>query len=255
MFDFIQEFNLPAESWFWLLLCSLFVGMAKTGVAGLGMLIVPILATVFGGKLSSGLLLPMLSMGDIFAVWYYNRHAQWSYVGKLMPATIAGVLIGVFTGNLINDVQFKAIIGAAILFGLIIMIWQEWRRSKVTQTIPNNWWFSSLMGFLGGFSTMIGNASGPIMAIYLLSMRLPKNSFIGTGAWFFMIINLFKIPFHIWVWETINMETFSLNLLMFPIIMLGAFIGFWIVKKIPEKPYRYFVIITTLIAAIRLFYS
>ena len=101
---------------------------------------------------------------------------------------------------------------------------------------------------------MIGNAAGPVMSIYFLSMMLPKNKFIGTGAWFFLIINLFKIPFHVLVWETIDLKTFTLDLAMFPVIMLGAFLGFKLVKYIPEKPYRIFIIVTTALAAIKLFY-
>ena len=101
---------------------------------------------------------------------------------------------------------------------------------------------------------MIGNAAGPVMSIYFLSMMLPKNSFIGTGAWFFLIINLFKIPFHVMVWETIDMDTFVLDLAMLPVIMVGAFLGFRLVKYIPEKPYRIFIIVTTGLAALKLFF-
>ena len=226
--------------------------MAKTGIAGVGMLIVPILATIFGGRPSAGILLPMLSMADVFAVSYYHRHAEWKYVLKLLPSTVVGVLVGLFVGNIVNDQQFKHMMAVIILVGLVIMIWRE--RKNSTTAIPHNWLFSSIAGLLGGFSTMIGNAAGPVMSIYFLSMMLPKNSFIGTGAWFFLIINLFKIPFHITVWETINLETFTLDLAMFPAIMIGAFIGFKLVKYIPEKPYRIFIIVTTALAAIKLFY-
>lgn len=251
MFEILESFQLNTETWFWLILCALFVGMAKTGVAGVGMLIVPILAAIFGGKSSAGILLPMLSMADIFAVSYYHRHAEWKYILKLMPATIIGVLIGVFVGNEVNDEQFKHMMAVIILAGLVIMVWRE---KKNAEAIPHNWIFSSIAGLLGGFSTMIGNAAGAIMSIYFLSMMLPKNSFIGTGAWFFLIINLFKIPFHVYSWETIDVNTFTLDLAMLPIIMIGAFLGVRIVKIIPEKPYRIFIIVTTALAAIKLFF-
>ena len=248
----LESFGLSTDQWFWVILCALFVGMSKTGIAGLGMLIVPILAAIFGGKTSAGILLPMLSMADIFAVFYYHRHAEWKYILKLLPATVAGVLIGLFVGNVVNDQQFKQIMALIILVGVVVMVWRE--RKANAQAIPHNWAFSSVVGLLGGFSTMIGNASGPLMSIYLLSMMLPKNSFIGTGAWFFLIINLFKIPFHILVWETIDLRSFTLDLAMFPVIMIGAFLGFKLVKYIPEKPYRLFIIVTTALAAIRLFF-
>ena len=122
MFEVLESFQLNTEQWFWVILCALFVGMAKTGVAGVGMLIVPILASIFGGKPSAGILLPMLSMADVFAVSYYHRHAEWKYILKLMPATVAGVLIGVFVGNEVNDQQFKYMMAILILAGLVIMI-------------------------------------------------------------------------------------------------------------------------------------
>ena len=252
MVEILESFQLNTDQWIWVIVCALFVGMSKTGVAGIGMLIVPILATIFGGKTSAGILLPMLSMADVFAVSYYHRHAEWKYIWKLMPATVVGVLVGLFVGNVVNDDQFKLIMAIIILVGLGIMVWRE--RNSSEKAIPHNWLFSSIAGLLGGFSTMIGNAAGPVMSIYFLSMMLPKNKFIGTGAWFFLIINLFKIPFHVLVWETIDMKTFTLDLAMFPVIMLGAFLGFKLVKYIPEKPYRIFIIVTTALAAIKLFY-
>ncbi len=252
LISILESFQLDPEQWFWVLLCALFVGMAKTGVAGVGMLIVPILASIFGGKASAGILLPMLSMADVFAVTYYHRHAEWKYVLKLFPSTVVGVLVGLFVGNMVNDQQFKEMMAVIILVGLAIMIWRE--KNKTGAAIPHNWAFSIVVGLLAGFSTMIGNAAGPVMAIYLLSMNLPKNSFIGTGAWFFLIINLFKIPFHIAVWETIDLRTFALDIAMLPTIMVGAYLGIVLVKIIPEKPYRIFIIVTTAIAALRLFY-
>jgi len=252
LLSILESFQLNPEQWFWVLLCALFVGMAKTGIAGIGMLIVPILATIFGGRSSAGILLPMLSMADIFAVAYYHRHAEWKYVIKLLPSTVVGVLVGLFVGNIINDEQFKHLMAILIIVGLGIMVWRE--RKKDIAAIPHNWIFSSIAGLLGGFSTMIGNAAGPVMSIYFLSMMLPKNSFIGTGAWFFLIINLFKIPFHITVWKTIDINTFTLDLAMLPAITLGAFLGVKLVKYIPEKPYRIFIIVTTALAAIKLFY-
>ena len=101
---------------------------------------------------------------------------------------------------------------------------------------------------------MIGNAAGPVMSIYFLSRNLPKNSFIGTSAWFFLLVNVFKVPFHIGVWQTISMESFSFNLLLFPAIVLGVFVGFSIVKRIPEKAYRIFILVSIGLAALKLFF-
>lgn len=250
MEQILQYLDLSFYQWLLLCLCGVFVGMGKTGIGGLGMLVVPLLAAAFGGKYSAGLLLPMLAFADIFGVRYYNRHAEWKYILKLLPWAIAGILLGLWVGENINDEQFKELMAVIILVSLGIMIWRERKKEEV----PDYWWFSSLVGLAGGFATMIGNAAGPIMAVYLLSMHLPKNSYIGTGAWFFLIINYFKIPLHIFVWQTITWESITLDVVTFPFIFVGAWLGFKLVKLIPEKPYRIFVIVTTAIASIRLFF-
>lgn len=232
--------------------CAILIGMAKAGVKGMGMLIVPIMATIFGGKPSAGLVLPLLSFADVFAVRYYNRHAQWKYLWRLLPAAVVGVIIGVAVGYYINDEAFKGIIASIIIGSLILMIIQE--RGGLPAGWTESWIFGGVFGLLGGFSTMIGNAAGPIMAVFLLAMNLPKNSFIGTGAWFFLIINLVKWPFHIFVWETISWPSFQLDLLAIPAIALGVFIGIRIVSLIPEREFRYFIMIMTFLASLRLIF-
>ncbi|MBS3775104.1 MAG: sulfite exporter TauE/SafE family protein [Bacteroidales bacterium] len=228
------------------MLSGILVGAAKTGLSGAAFIVVPMMVVIFGGKPSTGMLLPMLIMGDILAVSYYNRHADWRYVFKPIPWAIAGVVIGVLVGNKVSGDVFTTLIAATIIMGLIVMVWQDRRKKQVT--VPDYWWFSAIIGMIGGFSTMIGNSAGPIMSIYLLTMYLPKNTFIGTKAWFFMIINLAKVPFHIFSWHTIDLRTVALDLTVFPAIALGAFIGVKVVRLIPEKGYRLLVIATTVVA-------
>jgi uncharacterized membrane protein YfcA len=220
--------------------------MSKTGISGAGMVIVPIMATIFGGKLSTGIVLPMLSMADIFAVGYYHRHANWSYILKLLPWTVVGIFVGIYVGDVISDSLFKDIMGIIVILSVGILVWRDLKKDF---QIPGGILFPAVMGLAGGFATMVGNAAGAIMALYLLSMRLPKNEYIGTGAWFFMMINLFKIPFHIWIWDTIDLKSFTFDLLLFPAIAIGAFFGIFIVKIIPEKAYRIFLLVTTAISA------
>lgn len=234
-----QEFAL-------LLVAAFLIGMAKTGVHGVGMLTVPIMALIFGGKVSSGLVLPMLIMADLFAVKYYHRHANWVYLVKLLPSAMVGVLIATLIGNAIDDVLFKQIMAVIIFVSLGIMIWME---SANKESVPDFLWFAILMGTLGGITTMIGNLAGSVMALYLLSMRLPKNEYIGTAAWFFLIINVFKVPFHVWSWETITLDSFYVNLVTLPLIALGAYAGIKLVKRIRETHYRWFVISMTGVAA------
>ncbi|GAB4411558.1 MAG: sulfite exporter TauE/SafE family protein [Bacteroidia bacterium] len=243
--------QLGAGEWVMLALCAVIVGMAKTGVAGIYTLVVPVLALIFGGRVSTGVLLPILILSDIFAVVYYHRAAAWSHILRLLPWAIGGIVLATWVGSRISDTQFKIMMGALVLLGITIMLVQEFRNKP---DIPTHPLFGIATGLLGGFATMAGNAAGPVMAVYLLAMRLPKNTYIGTGAWFFMIINLSKVPFHVFVWHTITWETLRLDLLMLPAIALGAWAGIQIVRRLPERFYRRFVLVATTLSAVLLFF-
>jgi uncharacterized membrane protein YfcA len=244
----LQSFELGPVEWALIMLCGILVGAAKTGLSGAAFIVVPTLAMIFGGKPSTGMLLPMLIMGDIFAVSYYNRHTNWMYVLKPIPWAVAGVVIGVLVGNQVSGDVFTTLIAVTVIMGLILMVWQDRRRNRIV--VPDYWWFSAIMGMIGGFSTMIGNSAGPIMSIYLLTMYLPKNIFIGTKAWFFMLINLVKVPFHVFSWNTIDWRTFTFDLAVLPALAIGAYIGVRVVRLIPEKGYRILVIATTAVACV-----
>jgi uncharacterized membrane protein YfcA len=148
---------------------------------------------------------------------------------------------------MIDDEIFKMIMAIIIVVSVVIMLWLE-RGHK--EDIPDYYWFAALTGVAGGFTSMIGNLAGSVMAIYFLSMRLPKNAFIGTTAWFFMVINWWKIPFHVWAWHTITWNTFLLDFTTLPFIALGAWLGVVIVKNLNERTYRWFIIGMTLVAAV-----
>jgi uncharacterized protein len=245
--------GLPLSSFLLVLFSGLLVGMAKTGIPGVGLAVVPLMAYVFGGKASTGYLLPMLIMADVFAVWYYNRHAQWKLVWQLLPWAMLGILLGTFTGKYISEKAFGQILSIVVLVGIVLMVFQEVKKKNIK--VPDSWWFAGIMGLAGGFATMMGNAAGPIMVLYLLAMRLPKNKFIGTGAWFFLIVNVSKVPLHIWVWHTINTKTMLMDIAVFPAILLGVFIGIKVVKKINEKWFRILIILTTLVTTALIFYK
>jgi uncharacterized protein len=250
MVDILNSFELTSVQWTLILCCALMIGVTKAGVAGLGMLIIPIMASIFDPKLSVGILLPMLIIGDIVAAKHYRKDADWKHLIKLVPWVAIGIACGVYVGNRITAEWFRYLIAIAIFVGLIPMIIKG--EGDKEAEYPNRWWFSALFGLAAGFFTMVGNAAGALMSVYLLSMHLPKNRFIGTRAWFFLIVNLVKVPLHIFIWGTITVQTITLNAVMIPLILLGALFGIKIVKKINEKVYRYFIIILIVIAALKL---
>lgn len=243
----LASYDLSTFHWALFIFCGILIGMSKMGVPGVSMIVIPILAMIFGGKPSTGVLLPILIMADVFGVVHYHRHANWKYLLKALPWAFAGIFIALFVGNRIDDNQFKITMAIVIFAGIALMLWRD--RNKNSTSIPTHWSFAASLGLAGGFATMIGNAAGSVMAIYLLALRLPKNEYIGTAAWFFFIVNLFKVPLHIFSWHTIFWSSFALDLVALPGITIGAFLGFYIVKHIPNSSYRFFVILITVLSA------
>jgi uncharacterized membrane protein YfcA len=237
--------------WVLAIASALVIGMSKTGLHGLALLFIPLMALSFGGKASTGLILPMLCVGDVFAVAWYRRHAEVEYLLKLLPSTLVGMGAGVALGGSLSDDSFRIMLGCIIVVLLGLMIWQDMHSGE--HLYPQAWWFAALAGSLAGFTTMVGNAAGAIMSIYLLSMRLPKNAFIGTAAWFFLVVNLLKIPLQLLVWKNISVGTLTFDALMIPAIAAGAFIGVRVAGKMPERAYRIFVMVMTGVAALMLF--
>ena len=226
---------------------GVFVGMAKTGIHGTGMVAVPLLAIVFGGRASSGIMLPILILGDFMAVYHYHSYAQWKHLKRVLPFAFVGVLLGTYIGIFIDDGVFRQVMAVIIFLSVGIMLWND---KQQTQGTSQKLLFTAGLGIAGGFTTMVGNLAGSVMAIYLLSLNLLKNQFIGTAAWFFLIINLVKVPFHVYSWETITWDSLFLDLLVLPFIAIGAFLGIQIVKRIPEQIYRRFILAMTIIAAL-----
>jgi len=238
--------------WMLILLAAFIIGLSKAGLKGIDMMNVTIMAIVFGGKASTGVVLPLLCAADIMAVLYYHRHAQWAHFWKLIPWMVLGILVGVFVGKDLNEGIFRKIMAVIIVLTVVIMIVLEFRK---TMPIPSNKLFVANMGLIAGFTTMLGNLAGAFSNIYFLAMRMPKNDFIGTAAWVFLVINLFKLPFQIFYWKNITTNTLYTDLLLLPALIIGFVLGLKIVSKIKDDNYRKIVIALTLVGAIVIFFK
>ena len=234
-------------SWILATLAAFVIGMSKAGIKGIAVINVTFMALAFGAKESTGMVAPLLILADIFAVIYYNRHTQWSYVFKVLPWMVFGLVIGVFIGKDLPESLFRIGMAVIIIITVFMMYW--WDRKKV-KTVPTHWAFSSSIGTLAGITTMVGNLAGAFSNIYFLAMRLPKNHFIGTAAWLFLIINVLKLPFHFFVWETITWESLVLNVKLLPGIFLGFFVGIRIIKLINEEFFRKMILVLTALGAL-----
>ena len=226
------------------------LGLAKAGLRGIDMLNVTLMALVFGGKASTGIVLPLLCAADIAAVLYYHRHAQWKHFWKLVPWMAAGILIGVYVGKDMNEAIFRKVMAIIIILTVIIMLIMEIIKSE---NVPTHPMFAASTGVMAGITTMLGNLAGAFSNLYFLAMRLPKNHFIGTSAWLFLVINLFKLPFQVLYWKNITVSSLRVDLLLLPALALGFLIGLKIVNRIKDDHYRKVVILLTLIGAVAIF--
>lgn len=243
---------LSLESFLLAFLAAFILGVSKAGVKGIAVLIVTLMALAFGGKPSTGMLMPLLIVGDIFAICYYHRHTQWRYLRAFLPWMMLGVLLGVFIGKDLPEKTFQLAMGFTILGTLVMLVW--WENKKV-KSIPTHWAFGSFMGVMAGITTMIGNLAGAFSNLYFLAMRLPKNDFIGTAAWLFFFINLFKLPFHVFVWKTITWNSLHIFLLLVPGVFLGLLFGVFLVKKITDTFFRKLILVLTALGTLFLFFK
>jgi uncharacterized protein len=272
------------EPWQWVLAVAgaLLVGVSKTGIVGLGVLFVAIFANILPTKQASGLVLPLLIFGDVVAVASYRLHAQWRHLWRLFPWTVVGVVLGYLAMGRIDDRQARLLIGAIICAMVAMYLWRRWRSPRrqttdggqpraasdplahargyqqggsgaVEEEEMQGAWFAPTIGVLAGFTTLVANAAGPLMALYLLAMRLPKMEYIGTSAVFFLLLNLFKVPFMVNL-GLITTDSFVVNLALAPAVWLGAWAGRKILRRINQKLFENLALGLSALAGIKLLF-
>ena len=244
------------ESWQWALAVAgaFFVGVSKAGISGLGLLFIAIFANIMPTKLASGFMLPLLIFGDIVAVAAYRAHAQWRFLLKLFPWTGVVVVLGYFAMGKIDDRQARLLIGTVILSMVVLHVLRS-RRAAAAGEDPamHHLPVVILTGVLAGFTTLVANAAGPLMAVYLLSARLPKMEYVGTAAVFFLLLNLFKVPFMVDL-GLITTNSFGINLALAPVVLAGAWLGRRLVTKIDQKVFEKLVLTLSAVAGLRLLF-
>lgn len=251
MQEAIQLISSP-YGWVLYFTCAMLIGISKTGIQNIGTLTVPIFALLFGAKYSTGIVLILLCFADLVAVLYYRKAFLWKEVKKLLPLAIVGLITGLILGNYIDDKAFKICMGICIIAGIAVMLWMQKSSLEKQNQLTSKKWYSPLFGFILGFSTMIGNAAGPALSVYMLSKRMDKITFAATSAWFIFILNLSKIPLQVFVWHNISYAGVILNLMAIPFILLGGFIGIKIINYLPEKTFKQIIMTLVIIASILL---
>jgi uncharacterized membrane protein YfcA len=241
---------LPANGW--ILLLALFgalcIGLSKSGLAGTATLNVVLMAQIFGAKPSVGLVLPLLIVADLLGYLINRQGGSWRQIVPMMPPAIAGVIVGWLLLDRIDNAVARVVIGWIIL-GLLAFNFVLRKRREQFLALTEHRGFAQGMGFLAGTVTMIANAAGPVMTVFLLSQRLEKREHLGVFCRFFLFINLFKLPFSNSV-GLISGPSLLTNLVLLPGVFLGIFLGWQILKRIPQNAFENTLAILTAFAAI-----
>lgn len=227
---------------------AVLVGISKSGLPGLGILVVPIMAIVLPARESVGALLPMLIAGDFMAILWFRRHARWKWIRALLPWVAGGMAAAAWTLSRIDSSHLRPLLGALVL----AMIGLELARTRLGwDRLPHHPAFVASVGAAAGFSTTLGNAAGPVMNIYLLSRGLPKVDFVGTQAWFFFLVNLTKVPIYA-SQGMITASSLKFDAAMIPLILLGAWIGTVLLRRLSDRWFYTLVVILSAIGGLRL---
>jgi uncharacterized protein len=236
---------------------SLLVGLGKGGLPGTGNLSVILMAMIFPSKESVGVLLPILICADIVAVLVYHQHTRWKQLLKLLPWTLTGIGIGAFVFKQVDDTLLTRMIGAILLLMValrfMLHFFPENEDGRIFRTKTGKHIFVGLTGILGGVATMVANAAGPIVAIYLLVSGLPKYAFIGTSAWFFFLINLSKMPVQVSL-GNITWHSLRISMIFGIFAVVAAMIAPKIVHYLPQKVFSFLIWTFVVVAGLKMLF-
>lgn len=247
--------DLSLLAWAALAVGAVTVGISKTAIPGAN-IAVALFAMVLPAKPSTAALLVLLIVADVFAVVFYRRHADWRLLRRLIPPVVVGLVLGTVFMAFASDALMGRVI-AVILIGVITLGLVQRRRAERRERAgaeqaetPRGAALaqSAVYGSLGGFTTMVANAAGPVMSMYFLAVRLPVTAFLGTSAWFFFVVNLSKVPFSLGL-GLFSTELLLLDLVLIPFVVLGAVVGRLIVHRISRRAFEWIVIVLSILGA------
>ncbi len=238
--------DLVPATWLLLGVAALLVGFAKTSIGGVAAISVAVFAAVLPARESTGALLPLLLVGDLVAVRAYRAHADWPTLVRLLPAVVVGVLVGVVFVREVDDTVMRRTIGVILLLLVAVHLWQRRRRSLAGSRLK-----TASYGALAGFTTMVANSGGAVMSLYLLSAGLSVLGFLGTTAWFFLLLNLFKLPFSVGL-GLVTPSSLVLDASLAPLVLVGAWVGRRVIGRIDQARFETLVLLVTVLSCVPL---
>ncbi|PRA78956.1 sulfite exporter TauE/SafE family protein [Microbacterium sp. MYb66] len=245
------------DPWAWtaLAVAAVAIGISKTALPGGSILAIALFAAVLPARTSTAATLLLLMVGDVFALIAYRRHAHWPTLLRLAPAVIAGLLVGFAFLALAGDGTVRRAIGVILLLMIAVTLWRRWRQSRADAAPPASGGIvlAGTYGTLGGFTTMVANAGGPVISMYFLATRTPVQVFLGTSAWFFAIINVVKVPFLAGL-GLFQAPVLLMDAVLAPLVVIGALTGMRVARRMNQRVFDRVVIGLTILGAVYLLF-
>ena len=232
--------DLTVWAWLWLALGAMLIGFAKTAIGGVGAAAVVLFALVLPARESTGAVLPLLLLGDVVAVTYYRRHADWAILWRLLAGVLPGLLLGAWFLSVVDDAVMRRTIGLIVLVMCGVQAGLRWRTRERPVLEPGarpHGVLTLVMGLAAGFATMTANAAGPVTTLYLIMAGLPMLKMLGTGAWFYLFVNLAKVPFSVGL-GLIALPSLVIDALLVPAMLAGALIGILLVRRLRQREFE-----------------
>jgi len=229
-------------------LAAVVIGFSKTALGGLAVIAVAVFATILPAKESTAAVLVLLIVGDLVAVWHYRHDADWSLIRRLLPAVLPGLVLGSVFLRIVSDDVLRRSIGVVLLVLLLLQLLVKWRSVAPASSAHEHRAAAWTAGTAAGFATMTANAAGAVMTLYLSASGIDKRRFIGTNAWFFLIVNVVKVPFSVGLglmhWADLGRAG-----LLAPLILLGGIVGYATVRRISQHRFDIAVLLASAVAA------
>ena len=232
------------------LLAALCIGLSKAGFSGISMVAVVLLAEIYGSKASVGLALPLLIAADLMAYPAFLKHGSWRPVCKLLGPALLGIALGWWVLGEISETTARRVIGGCVLVMVALQALRRWQ-AVAFDRLAESAGFGLGAGVLGGFATMLANAAGPVIQLYLMARKIPKMELIGIGARFFLLINLIKVPLNARL-ALITADSLLDNLRLLPAVAVGIFGGKWLLQHVPQVAFEWMIVIFATLTGLRM---
>ncbi|CUB04458.1 sulfite exporter TauE/SafE family protein [Marinomonas fungiae] len=228
-------------------IAGLITGFSKFSIGGMGLIVLPIVMIAFPGPEALGVLLPLYVITDVMAVYSYRRHISWPVLARFLPLAFLGVFIGAHLLSGLDASQFVIMLGVIMIGMIALGVYLDTQQATFMQKPITAY----SMGFAGGLVSMVSNASGPLISLFLLEQKLSKDSYVSTRAWAFFLINLVKLPMYLSL-DLLTPESLTMSAYALPGLLVGILIGYHFLKHVKPAHFKWLVRIISTIAAMKL---